>query len=71
MTRRGHFAMVAAVQAHLGALALSKWIISNVSDDSDETDNTVERARLADWFGEILEDPLTLDRVDHIVAAVT
>ena len=64
VTRRGHFAMVVALQAHLGALALSRWVEAHA-------DNTVERARLADWFGEILDDPLTLARIDRIIAAVT
>lgn len=64
VTRRGHFAMVVAAQAHLGALALSRWA------DAD-ADNTVERSRLAVWLGEILDDPLTLAHIDRIVTAVT
>lgn len=52
------------MQAHIGALVLSRWV---AVDDAD----TVERARLADWFGEILDDPLRIDRIDRIVAAVT
>ncbi len=62
VTRRGHFAMVVALQAHLGALALSRWV---------DADDTIERARLADWFEEVVGDPLTLWHVDRIVAAVT
>lgn len=63
VTRRGHFAMVVAVQAHLGALAVSRWV--------DDGDSTVARARLAGRLGEIFDDPLTLARIDRIVAAVT
>ncbi|MEO6997654.1 MAG: phosphotransferase [Terracoccus sp.] len=68
VTRPGHFAMVVAEQAHIGTLALSRWI---EAADTAETDNTVERARLAGWFDEVLDDPLTLTRIDRIVAAVT
>jgi len=60
--RRGHFTMLVAEQAHIGQLACSRWVGA-----SDE----VERERLAAWFLEIAEDPVTLARIDRILAAVT
>jgi Ser/Thr protein kinase RdoA (MazF antagonist) len=62
VTRRGHFSMVVAEQAHIGQLACARWV--GASDP-------VERDRLAAWFREIPEDPVTLARIDRILAAVT
>jgi hypothetical protein len=62
VTRRGHFTMVVAEQAHIGQLACSRWV--GASDQG-------ERDRLAAWFREIPADPVTLARIDRILAAVT
>ncbi len=62
VTRRGHFSMVVAQQAHIGQLACSRWV--GASDQR-------ERDRLAAWFREIAADPVTLARIDRILAAVT
>ncbi|TQM65111.1 phosphotransferase enzyme family protein [Humibacillus xanthopallidus] len=62
VTRRGHFTMLVAEQAHIGQLACSRWV--GASDEA-------ERERLAAWFLEIPEDPVTLARIDRILAAVT
>lgn len=62
VTRRGHFTMLVAEQAHIGQLACSRWV--GASSES-------ERERLARWFLEIPEDPVTLPRIDRVLAAVT
>ena len=62
VTRRGHFTMLVAEQAHIGQLACSRWV--GASSDS-------ERERLASWFLEIPDDPVTLPRIDRVLAAVT
>jgi len=62
VTRRGHFTMLVAEQAHIGQLACSRWVGST---------DPVQRERLAAWFCEIPEDPVMLARVDRILAAVT
>ncbi len=62
VTRRGHFTMLIAEQAHIGQLACSRWV--GASSES-------ERERLAAWFLEIPDDPVTLPRIDRVLAAVT
>ena len=62
VTRRGHFTMLVAEQAHIGQLACSRWV--GASRESD-------RERLAAWFLEIPDDPVTLPRIDRVLAAVT
>ena len=62
VTRRGHFSMLVAEQAHIGQLACSRWV---------GADDGPERDRLADWFLEIPEDPVTLARIDRVLAAVS
>ncbi|MGO4597199.1 phosphotransferase enzyme family protein [Terrabacter sp. 2RAF25] len=62
VTRRGHFTMLVAEQAHIGQLACSRWVGAT---------KEAERARLAQWFLEIPDDPVTLPRIDRILAAVT
>ena len=62
VTRRGHFTMLVAEQAHIGQLACSRWV---------GTDDGPERDRLAEWFLEIPEDPVTLARIDRVLAAVS
>ena len=62
VTRRGHFTMLVAEQAHIGQLACSRWV--GASSES-------ERERLARWFLEIPDDPVTLPRIDRVLAAVT
>ena len=62
VTRRGHFTMLVAEQAHIGQLACSRWV--GASSES-------ERERLATWFLEIPDDPVTLPRIDRVLAAVT
>ena len=62
VTRRGHFSMLVAEQAHIGQLACSRWV---------GADDGPERDRLAEWFLEIPEDPVTLARIDRVLAAVT
>ncbi|MFC7596243.1 phosphotransferase enzyme family protein [Terrabacter sp. GCM10028922] len=61
VTRRGHFTMLVAEQAHIGQLACSRWVGTPAGS---------ERERLAAWFLEIPEDPVTLARIDRILAAV-
>ena len=61
VTRRGHFTMLVAEQAHIGQLACSRWVGAT---------DPAERERLAAWFLEIPEDPVTLARIDRILAAV-
>ena len=62
VTRRGHFTMLVAEQAHIGQFACSRWV---------GADEGPERDRLAAWFLEIPDDPVTLARIDRILAAVT
>jgi Ser/Thr protein kinase RdoA (MazF antagonist) len=62
VTRRGHFTMLVAEQAHIGQLACSRWVGSS---------DGPERERLAAWFREIPEDPVTLARIDRVLAAVS
>jgi thiamine kinase-like enzyme len=62
VTRRGHFTMLVAEQAHIGQLACSRWVGAT---------SEAERQRLAAWFLEIADDPVTLPRIDRILAAVT
>lgn len=59
--RRGHFTMLVAEQAHITSYACARWI--------GETD-PAERDRLEAWFRETPQDPVTLDRIDRILAAV-
>ena len=61
VTRRGHFTMLVAEQAHIGQLACSRWVGAS---------HATERERLAAWFLEIPDDPVTLARIDRILAAV-
>ncbi len=61
VTRAGHFTMLIAEQAHMGHYAASRWI--------GETDPT-ERLRLEAWFRELLDDPVTLPRIDRILNAL-
>jgi thiamine kinase-like enzyme len=62
VTRRGHFSMLVAEQAHIGQLACSRWV---------GAEEGPERDRLAEWFLEIPEDPVTLARIDRVLAAVS
>ncbi|GAA5035498.1 hypothetical protein GCM10023258_37430 [Terrabacter aeriphilus] len=59
--RRGHFTMLVAEQAHIGQLACSRWVGAGSAS---------ERERLAAWFREIPDDPVTLPRIDRVLAAV-
>src|SRR6478672_9550710 len=61
VTRRGHFTMLVAEQAHIGQLACSRWVGAS---------SEPERERLASWFLEIPDDPVTLPRNDRVLAAV-
>ena len=61
VSRRGHFTMLVAEQAHIGQLACSRWV---------GAPEGTERDRLAQWFLEIPQDPVTLARIDRILAAV-
>lgn len=62
VTRPGHFTMLVAEQAHIGHLAGSRWV-----GQSEPT----ERGRLEAWFRELLDDPVTLPRVEQLLEAVT
>ena len=62
VTRRGHFTMLVAEQAHIAQLACSRWV--GATSES-------HRERLATWFLEVPDDPVTLPRIDRILAAVT
>ena len=59
--RRGHFTMLVAQQAHIASYACARWI-----GESDPR----ERDRLEAWFRETPEDPVTLARIDRILAAI-
>ncbi len=61
VSRRGHFTMLVAEQAHITSYACARWI-----GESDP----VERARLEAWFRETPSDPVTLPRIDRILAAI-
>jgi thiamine kinase-like enzyme len=62
ITHPGNFTMLIAEQAHIGHLAASRWV-----SEGDET----ERRRLEAWFRELLDDPVTLPRIDRILTALT
>jgi Ser/Thr protein kinase RdoA (MazF antagonist) len=62
ITHPGDFTMLIAVQAHIGHLAASRWVSEG---------DPVERRRLEAWFRELLDDPVTLSRIDRILTAVT
>lgn len=62
VSRTGHFTMLLAMQAHIAHYAASRWI--------GETDLT-ERLRLEAWFREMLEDPVTLPRIERILDALS
>jgi Ser/Thr protein kinase RdoA (MazF antagonist) len=61
VSRRGHFTMLVAQQAHIASYACARWI-----GESDPA----ERDRLEAWFRETPEDPVTLERIDRILAAI-
>jgi Ser/Thr protein kinase RdoA (MazF antagonist) len=61
VSRRGHFTMLVAVQAHIAQLVCARWIGS---------DDPIERKQLEAAVLEILDDPVTLARIDRILAAV-
>ena len=61
VSRRGHFSMLVAQQAHIASYACARWI-----GESDPA----ERDRLEAWFREVPEDPVTLARIDRILAAI-
>ncbi|HET6668182.1 MAG TPA: aminoglycoside phosphotransferase family protein [Intrasporangium sp.] len=61
VSRRGHFSMLVAQQAHIASYACARWI-----GESDPA----ERDRLEAWFRETPEDPVTLERIDRILAAI-
>ena len=54
--------MLVAQQAHIGRLACSRWVGAR---------DPAERDRLAAWFLEIPDDPVTLARIDRVLLAVT
>lgn len=60
--RRGHFSMLVAEQAHITSYACARWV-----GESDPA----ERVRLEAWIRETPEDPVTLARIDRILAAVS
>ncbi|MEW1952020.1 phosphotransferase [Terrabacter sp. NPDC080008] len=62
VTRRGHFTMLVAEQAHIAQLACSRWVGAS---------SEAHRERLATWFLEVPDDPVTLPRIDRILAAVS
>lgn len=59
--RPGHFSMLIAEQAHIGQLATSRWVGAG---------DPAERDRLAAWFMEIVDDPVTPSRIDRVLAAL-
>ena len=61
VSRRGHFSMLVAQQAHIASYGCARWI-----GESDPA----ERDRLEAWFLETPEDPVTLERIDRILAAI-
>jgi thiamine kinase-like enzyme len=61
VSRRGHFSMLVAQQAHIASYACARWIGEG---------DPAERDRLEAWFREVPEDPVTLARIDRILAAI-
>lgn len=61
ITRPGNFTMLLAEQAHIAHLAASRWI---------GEDDPAERRRLEMWFREMLDDPVTLPRIERILHAL-
>jgi Ser/Thr protein kinase RdoA (MazF antagonist) len=61
VSRPGHFTMLIAEQAHIAHLAASRWI---------GEDDAQERDRLEAWFRELLDDPVTLPRIERVLDAV-
>lgn len=61
VTTPGHFTMLLATQAHIAHLAASKWV-----GERDEH----ERCRLEAWFREMLDDPVTLPKIEDILSAL-
>jgi Ser/Thr protein kinase RdoA (MazF antagonist) len=61
VTRRGNFTMLVAVQAHIGQLVCARWIGSD-----DPTERAMREASVIELF----DDPVTLARIDRILAAL-
>jgi len=61
VSRPGHFSMLVAQQAHIASYGCARWV--------RETD-PVERDRLEAWFRETPENPVTLERIDRVLAAI-
>ena len=61
LTDRGDLTMLVAQLGHIARVGCERWLASS-------TDH--ERARNADWVGEFLDEPVTVETVDRILLAV-
>lgn len=61
VSRRADFSMLVATMAHLGQLACTRWIGAN---------DPAVRAHAEALLDELLDDPVTLARIDRILRAV-
>jgi len=61
LTGRGDLTMLVAQLGHIARIGCERWLTSS-------TDR--ERARNADWVGEFLDEPVTVETVDRILLAV-
>lgn len=61
VTRRADFSMLVATMAHLGEHACTRWF---------ESDDPVVRANSEALMDELLDDAVTLSRIDRILAAL-
>ncbi len=62
LTGRGDLTMLVAQLGHIARIGCERWLASSTDQ---------ERARNADWVGEFLDEPVTLEAVDRILLAVS
>ena len=53
--------MLVAQLGHIARVGCERWLTSSTDD---------ERSRNADWVGEFLDEPVTVETVDRILLAV-
>jgi hypothetical protein len=58
---RGDLTMLVAQTGHIALVGCERWLASTTDE---------ERADNADWVGEFLDEPVTVDAVDRILRAV-
>ncbi len=62
LSDRGDLTMLVAQLGHIARIGCERWLASSTDQ---------ERARNADWVGEFLDEPVTLEAVDRILLAVS